>query len=119
MIVGWVTLGVVLAALIAAYVPPRFFYHWLGPTPIGLAGTMFGSTLIEVCSEGSAPLAFEIYRQTHALGNVFAFLMAGVATDITELGLVGSNLGWRVVGWILLTNIPMIYLWGLFLNRYF
>ncbi len=116
MILGWVTLGVVLAAVIATFVPSDFFYRWLGPTPRGLAATMLGASVIEVCSEGSAPLAFEIYRQTAALGNTFAFLMAGVATDYTELGLIGSNMGWKTALWLLAVNLPLIFICGLLLN---
>lgn len=116
MILGWVTLGVVLAAVIATFVPSDFFYRWLGPTPRGLAATMLGASVIEVCSEGSAPLAFEIYRQTAALGNTFAFLMAGVATDYTELGLIGSNMGWKTSLWLLAMNLPLIFILGLVLN---
>ena len=116
MILGWVTLGVVLAAMIATFVPSDFFYRWLGPTPRGLVVTMLGASVIEVCSEGSAPLAFEIYRQTIALGNTFAFLMAGVATDYTELGLIGSNMGWKTALWLLAINLPLIFIMGLLLN---
>ena len=116
MILGWVTLGVVLAAVIATFVPSDFFYHWLGPTPGGLVATMLGASVIEVCSEGSAPLAFEIYRQTTALGNTFAFLMAGVATDYTELGLIGSNMGWKAALWLLAVDLPLIFIFGLLLN---
>jgi uncharacterized membrane protein YraQ (UPF0718 family) len=77
---------------------------------------MLGASVIEVCSEGSAPLAFEIYRQTAALGNTFAFLMAGVATDYTELGLIASNMGWKTAGWLLAINLPLIFILGLLLN---
>ena len=58
---------------------------------LGLFVTLGFATVIEVCSEGSAPMAFEIFRQTGALGNSFVFLMAGVATDYTEIGLPGQR----------------------------
>jgi len=34
--------------------------------------TLIVATIMEVCSEGTAPLAFELYRQTGAFGNAFA-----------------------------------------------
>ncbi len=46
---------------------------------------------MEVCSEGAAPFfhfGSGIYRQPGALGNSFVFLMAGVVTDYTEIGLL-------------------------------
>jgi hypothetical protein len=42
----------------------------------------------EVCSEGTRPIAFEIFNKTAARGNPFIFLMADVAHDNTEIGLL-------------------------------
>ena len=53
------------------------------------------ATVLEVCSEGTSPIAFEIFNKTAALGNPFIFLMAGVATDYTEIGLLWTNIGRR------------------------
>ena len=70
----------------------------MGPTALGLLVTLIVATIMEVCSEGTAPLAFEIYRQTAALGNAFVFLMAGVGTDYTEIGLLWHNIGRKSQG---------------------
>jgi hypothetical protein len=37
---------------------------------------ILAASIIEVCSEGTSPLAFEIFNKTAALGNPFVFLMA-------------------------------------------
>jgi uncharacterized membrane protein YraQ (UPF0718 family) len=89
----------------------------MGPTILGLFVTLALATVIEVCSEGSSPLAFEIYRQTHALGNSFTFLMAGVVTDYTEIGLLWMNVGRRVALWLPLVTVPQVILLGLIFNR--
>jgi hypothetical protein len=90
----------------------------MGPTFAGLAVTLVLATVIEVCSEGSSPLAFEIYRQTGALGNGFVFLMAGVVTDYTEIGLLFSNVGRRVALWMPLASVPQVILLGYLFNRF-
>ena len=90
----------------------------MGPTLFGLIVTLVIATVIEVCSEGSSPLAFEIYRQTGALGNSFVFLMAGVVTDYTEIGLLWSNLGWRVALWMPLVTVPQVILLGYIFNLF-
>ncbi len=120
MVLGWIILGVLLASLAGAFIPVHFFHKFMGPTLIGLIVTLAIATVIEVCSEGSSPLAFEIYRQTGALGNSFVFLMAGVVTDYTEIGLLWSNLGRRVALWLPLVTVPQVialgYLFNLFIK---
>jgi uncharacterized membrane protein YraQ (UPF0718 family) len=88
----------------------------MGPTLLGLVVTLALATVIEVCSEGSSPLAFEIYRQTGALGNGFVFLMAGVVTDYTEIGLLWSNLGRKVALWMPLVTVPQVIALGFLFN---
>ena len=112
MVLGWVTFGVLLASLAQAYVPTHLFQSYLGPTFPGLVVTLGLATVLEVCSEGTAPLAFEIYRHTQALGNSFVFLMAGVATDYTEVGLIWTNLGKRTALWMIALCVPQILLLG-------
>jgi uncharacterized protein len=116
MVLGWIILGVLLASLAGAFIPVHFFHKFMGPTLLGLIITLVLATVIEVCSEGSSPLAFEIYRQTHALGNSFVFLMAGVVTDYTEIGLLWSNLGRRVALWLPLVTVPQVLVLGYLFN---
>lgn len=116
MVLWWIILGMLLASLAGAYIPVHFFHKFMGPTVIGLLVTLAIATVIEVCSEGSSPLAFEIYRQTHALGNSFAFLMAGVATDYTEIGLLWSNVGRKTALWLPLVSVPQVVILGYLAN---
>ena len=74
------------------------------------------ATVIEICSEGSSPMAFEIFRQTGAFGNSFVFLMAGVATDYTEIGLIWSNIGKKAALWLPVITLPQILILGYVFN---
>jgi hypothetical protein len=116
MVLWWILLGVFISSLAGAYIPTHFFHKFMGPTVVGLLVTLALATVIEVCSEGSSPLAFEIYRQTGALGNSFVFLMAGVATDYTEIGLLWSNVGRRVALWLPVISVPQIVALGYLMN---
>lgn len=112
MVLWWIILGIFLASLAGAYIPVHFFHNYMGPTLLGLGVTLALATIIEICSEGSSPLAFEIYRQTGALGNSFVFLMAGVATDYTEIGLLWHNVGRRSAIWLPIVTVPQVILLG-------
>ena len=116
MVLWWILIGMGLAALSAAYIPQNIFQNYMGPTALGLIVTLIVATILEVCSEGTAPLAFEIYRQTAALGNAFVFLMAGVVTDYTEIGLLWHNVGRKVAIWLPIICVPQVVALGILAN---
>lgn len=116
MVLWWILLGFTLAAGIRAYVPGEVFMQYFGAGFLGLLLTLAFATIIEVCSEGSAPLAFEIFAKVGTLGNPFVFLMAGVATDYTEIGLLWSNIGKKTALWLPIITVPQILLVGWLFN---
>ncbi|MBU3759734.1 MAG: hypothetical protein FGM27_07375 [Candidatus Omnitrophica bacterium] len=119
MVLFWILLGVFIAAAAAAVIPHGWFEKFLGPDLPGLMVTLFFASILEICSEGTSPLAFTIYQKTGAFGNAFAFLMAGVVTDYTEIGLVWKNLGKRSALWMLLISLSQVILAAILLNRVF
>tara|TARA_Y100000310_G_scaffold318555_1_gene372801 strand:- start:737 stop:1759 length:1023 start_codon:yes stop_codon:yes gene_type:complete len=116
MVTWWILLGLFLAAIARAYIPEHIFHDYMGASILGLVITLAVATVIEVCSEGSSPLAFELYRQTGAFGNAFTFLMAGVATDYTEIGLIWSNIGKKAALWLPVITVPQILLVAVLFN---
>ncbi len=118
MILWWIMVGIILASFASAFVPHTVFRNFLGPSFKGLLVTLVVATLLEVCSEGTSPIAFEIYKQTGALGNAFAFLMGGVVTDYTEIGLVWMNLGRRTALWMIAVTVPQVFLLGWIFNTF-
>ena len=119
MVLWWILIGMGLASLTAAYIPQSIFQDYMGPTISGLFVTLIIATILEVCSEGTAPLAFEIYRQTGAMGNAFVFLMAGVVTDYTEIGLLWHNAGKRVAIWLPIITVSQVVVLGIVANIIF
>ncbi|MDD4954194.1 MAG: permease [Candidatus Omnitrophica bacterium] len=119
MVLWWILIGMGLASLIGSYVPQAIFQRYMGPTFLGMLSTLGLATVMEVCSEGTAPLAFEIFRQTAALGNAFIFLMAGVVTDYTEIGLLWVNVGRRVAIWLPIITVPQVFIFGIIANIIF
>ncbi len=118
MVLWWIIIGMFMASFARAFIPHEWFMLYLGPTVIGLLVTLILATVIEVCSEGSAPLAFEIFDQTGAFGNSFVFLNAGVATDYTEIGLLWSNVGKRAALLLPIITVPQILLLGWLFNLF-
>lgn len=57
-----------------------------------------------------------MYHQIGKLGNPFIFLMAGVATDYTEIGLLWTQVNKKTAILLPLITIPQIILIGFLLN---
>ena len=116
MVMWWLIIGMLMASFARAFIPSHLFMEYMGPSILGLAVTLFFATIIEVCSEGSSPLAFEIYSQSGAFGNSFVFLLSGVITDYTEIGLIWSNIGRKAALWLPIITVPQALLLGYLFN---
>jgi uncharacterized membrane protein YraQ (UPF0718 family) len=118
MILRWIFLGVVIAALIRTFVSPDQFQTLFGPSLAGLGLTLVVATILEVCSEGSTPIAADILTRANAPGNAFAFLMTGVSTDYTEiLSLREATKSWKMAFFLPLVTLPQVIILALILNR--
>jgi uncharacterized membrane protein YraQ (UPF0718 family) len=117
MILRWIFFGVVLASLVRALVPTDSFATYFGPSLLGLALTLVATTLIEVCTEGSSPIAADLLNRGGAPGNAFTFLMAGAATDYTEiLVLRETTQSWKATLALPLLTVPQVLIAAWLLN---
>lgn len=118
-VIRWSLFGLVLAGLIRALVPEEAFATWFGATMGGLWLTLLATTIIEVCSEGSTPIAADLMNRAGAPGNSFTFLMAGVATDYTEImSIRDTTKSWRIALFLPLITVPQVVLIGAILNQF-
>jgi hypothetical protein len=118
MVLRWLFLGIVIAAAIRAFVPGEILRTLFGPGLSGLLATLLATMLIEVCSEGSTPIAADLFTRAAAPGNAFAFLMGGVSTDYTELMALWETTGsWRIAWALPLLTLPQVLLVGALLNH--
>jgi len=109
MILRWIFFGVILASLVRTFISPESFQTFFGPTLAGLGLTVIVATILEVCSEGSAPVAADLLTRAGAPGNSFAFLMTGVSTDYTEiLALKETTKSWKISFFLPLVTLPQI-----------
>ncbi len=109
MVMRWLLFGVILAGLIRAFVSPEQFGTFFGPTLAGLGLTIVAATIIEVCSEGSTPIAADLLTRANAPGNSFAFLMTGVSTDYTEIMVMrDATKSWKIALFLPLLTVPQI-----------
>ena len=119
MILRWIFFGFVLTGVIRAFVPIDVFQQYFGPTLAGLFLTLLATTVLEVCSEGSSPIAADLLTRAHAPGNAFVFLMAGAATDYTEImSLKETTRSWKATFALPLISTPQVLLIGWLIHRF-
>lgn len=119
MVLRWLLFGIVIAAALRMFLTPDDFAQYFGPTVLGLTATVVFATILEVCSEGSAPIAADLFNRGGAAGNAFAFLMAGVSTDYTEVMVLReATRSWKIALFLPLVTLPQIVLLALFLNNF-
>jgi len=117
MVLRWVLFGVILAGVLRATISADQFQIYFGATMLGLGMTLITATIIEICSEGSVPIAADIFNRANSPGNSFAFLMTGVSTDYTEImSIKGSTKSWKIALFLPLVTIPQIVVVALLIN---
>lgn len=109
MVIRWILFGVLLAGLVRAFISPDAFGAYFGPTIAGLGLTVLVATLLEVCSEGSTPIAADLLTRAKAPGNSFAFLMTGVSTDYTEIMVLkDTTRSWKIPLLLPILTVPQV-----------
>jgi len=117
MVLRWIFFGVILASLIRAFMDTGDFQTYFGPTLAGLGLTILAATIIEVCSEGSTPIAADLLTRAEAPGNSFAFLMTGVSTDYTEIMVLKDTAkSWKLALFLPLITVPQVILVAWLIN---
>lgn len=119
MVMRWILFGVLLAGLVRAFVSPETFGTYFGPTIAGLGLTILVATILEVCSEGSTPIAADLLTRANAPGNSFAFLMTGVSTDYTEIMILkDTTKSWRIPLLLPLLTVPQVLFIAWLMNNF-
>jgi uncharacterized membrane protein YraQ (UPF0718 family) len=116
-VLRWLAFGLVVAAVVRGFFTAEDFATWFGPSVVGLLLTLLGATLFEVCSEGSVPIAADLMNRAGAPGNSFTFLLAGVATDYTEIMVMRESTGSLKIALLLpVITVPQVLAIGWILN---
>ncbi len=92
---GWLTIGLVIAAAITAFVPSGIFEILSDHYILNLLVVLLLSIPMYICSTGSIPIALSLLIMGVSPGAVLIFLMAGPATNVATLTVVRKVLGTR------------------------
>ena len=112
----WLVIGLFFAALVQTYVPESYLSQW-GSGIFAMLVVILISIPMYICATASTPIAAGLLLSGVSPGAVLVFMLAGPATNIATLGVVGKELGKRAVFAYLTGVIGMALLFG-FLTDY-
>jgi uncharacterized protein len=89
----WLSLGIVLGALLTWLLPQGLFDGWLSNRVLSYGAMLLASGPLYVCATGSIPIAASLVAKGLSPGAALVFLAVGPATNTATLAFVGSALG--------------------------
>ena len=92
-IAKWLALGFLVAALISVVLPADFFTMFRGYGFIEILVILAASVPIYICATGSIPIAAVLLMKGVSPGAALVFLMAGPATNVATITVIGKTMG--------------------------
>lgn len=91
----WLVIGLILAGLITIFVPDNFFVSYQGNYLLNMLIVLLIACPMYVCATGSIPVAAALMLKGLSPGAALVFLMAGPATNMASMMVLGKTLGRR------------------------
>jgi uncharacterized membrane protein YraQ (UPF0718 family) len=115
-IAKWLILGFLVAALISVLLPDDFFSMFQGYGILEILIVLAASVPIYVCATGSIPIAAVLLMKGVSPGAALVFMMAGPATNVATITVIGKTMGRKSMLVYLGSIIGGAVLFGLLIN---
>lgn len=100
----WLIIGMLLAALLSVLIPGDFFTQQISSEYLAMLLMLLASVPLYICATGSIPIAAVLILKGLSPGAALVLLMAGPATNIATMAVIGNAMGKRSL-WIYLASI--------------
>jgi len=92
-IADWLVIGFAVAALISLLLPDNFFTLYLHNQFLSMLIVLAAAIPLYVCATGSIPIAAVLMMKGLSPGAALVFLMAGPATNVATMTVIGKAMG--------------------------
>lgn len=89
----WLIIGFLVAALISVALPDDFFSSFKGLGLLEILVVLAASVPLYICATGSIPIAAVLLMKGVSPGAALVFLMAGPATNVATIAVLGKTMG--------------------------
>lgn len=117
-IAKWLCIGLLLAALISVILPNDFFSNYIGSGFLEILIILAASVPLYICATGSIPIATVLLLKGVSPGAALVFLMAGPATNIATITVIGNSMGRKSLLAYLGSIIGGAILFGVLINEF-
>ena len=94
----WLLLGIGIAGVIAYALPADFLHRYLHAGPLSLLAMLLVGIPLYICASASTPIAAALVLKGLSPGAALVFLLAGPATNVATLTVVGRYFGRAATG---------------------
>ena len=115
-IAKWLIIGFLAAALISVALPDDFFSKFQGLGFLEILVILAASVPIYICATGSIPVAAVLLMKGVSPGAALVFLMAGPATNVATMTVLGKTMGKKSLIVYMATIIGGAILFGMLIN---
>jgi len=112
----WLIIGFLVAAFISVVLPNDFFSSFKGLGLLEILVILAASVPIYICATGSIPIAAVLLMKGVSPGAALVFLMAGPATNVATIAVLGKTMGRKSLIVYLSTIIGGAIIFGLLTN---
>jgi len=113
----WLVIGMLVAALLSVLIPGDFFTSTISSEYLAMLLMLAASVPLYICATGSIPIAAVLLMKGLAPGAALVLLMAGPATNIATMAVIGNTLGKKSLWVYLGTIIGGALFFGILVNE--
>lgn len=113
----WLLIGMLVAALLSVVIPNDFFTSTIKSEYLAMLMMILVSVPLYICATGSIPIAAVLLLKGLAPGAALVLLMAGPATNIATMAVIGNTLGKKSLWVYLGTIIGGALFFGILVNE--
>jgi uncharacterized membrane protein YraQ (UPF0718 family)/copper chaperone CopZ len=113
----WLVIGMLVAAFLSVLIPADFFTSTISSEYLAMLLMIAASVPLYICATGSIPIAAVLLMKGLAPGAALVLLMAGPATNIATMAVIGNSLGKRSLWIYLATIIGGALFFGILVNE--
>jgi uncharacterized membrane protein YraQ (UPF0718 family)/copper chaperone CopZ len=114
----WLIIGMLVAALLAVLIPSDFFTRRISNEYVAMLIMLLASVPLYICATGSIPIAAVLLMKGLSPGAALVLLMAGPATNIATMTVIGNTLGRKSLLVYLTSIIGGALLFGILINEF-
>ncbi|MFO7671369.1 MAG: SO_0444 family Cu/Zn efflux transporter [Bacteroidales bacterium] len=114
----WLIIGMLVAALLSLLIPADFFTRSISNEYLSMLMMLLASVPLYICATGSIPIAAVLIMKGLAPGAALVLLMAGPATNIATMAVIGNSMGKRSLWIYLVSIIGGALLFGTLVNEF-